>query len=206
MDLNRAFSAMLLLLIIPSLSIAQEMDSLKTDDAPDTVRVGAYVISVHDINFHEKEYTMRFWLWFLYDNPDFDFESQLDIPNAKTIDPPEIIIDSLEGKAWVIMKMKCTMKERWNVASFPFDQQHLTVEIENTLFDNKSLVFVPDRKGSRFDEKETIDGWIINNFHVSVADNEYKTGFGDIRPVMIDLIFLNSELRWTSNVMHGVCF
>jgi hypothetical protein len=55
---------------------------------PDTVNVGAYVISVHDINFRDKEYTMRFWLWFLYDNPDFDFSTQLDIPNAKSIDPP----------------------------------------------------------------------------------------------------------------------
>ncbi len=60
-------------------------------DAPDTVKVGTYIISLHDINFHEKEYTVRFWLWFLYDNADFDFSKQLDIPNAKSIEPPEII-------------------------------------------------------------------------------------------------------------------
>mgnify|MGYP000979675165 FL=1 len=66
---------------------------------PDTVKAGSYVISVHDINFHEKEYTIRFWLWFLYSNPDFDFATQLDIPNAKVIDPPEIIYDSLNDKA-----------------------------------------------------------------------------------------------------------
>ena len=50
---------------------------------PDTVKAGAYVISVHDINFHNKEYTIRFWLWFLYKNKDFDFVRQLDIPDAK---------------------------------------------------------------------------------------------------------------------------
>ncbi|MGE0588492.1 MAG: hypothetical protein AB7O48_07945 [Cyclobacteriaceae bacterium] len=146
---------------------------------PDTVKAGAYVISVHDVNFHEKEYTVRFWLWFLYSNPDFDFAKQLDIPNAKTIDPPEIIYDSLNGKAWVIMKMKCVMKQNWDVRDFPFDEQRLKVQIENTLFDKNSLVFKPDKSGSNFDKKEAIDGWAITDFQITQSDNDYETGFGD---------------------------
>src|SRR5258708_7601436 len=124
---------------------------------PDSVKVGAYVISVHDINFHDKEYTSRFWLWFLYDNAKFDFSSQLDIPNAKVIDPPQIIRDSLGGKAWVMMKMKAVMKENWNVQDFPFDRQHLKVQIENTLFDSSEMIFVADTLGSHFDKDEAID-------------------------------------------------
>jgi hypothetical protein len=150
-------------------------------DVPDTVRVGAYIISIHDINFHEKEYTVRFWLWFLHNNSDFDFSKQLDIPNAKSIEFEEPILDSLDGKAWVIMKMKCTMKESWNVSDFPFDRQHLKMEIENTLFDKTTLIFEPDVKGSRYDEDEAIDGWTIANFKVSRKENEYPTGFGDNR-------------------------
>jgi hypothetical protein len=149
---------------------------------PDTVSVGSYVISVHDINFRDKQYTMRFWLWFLYDNPDFDFSSQLDIPNAKSIDSPEIIVDSLDGKAWAIMKMKTTMKESWKVADFPFDEQHLRVQIENALFDNNSLVFKPDHKGSTYDKADALDGWNIKNFKVSTIVNDYETGFGDPSP------------------------
>jgi hypothetical protein len=165
-----------------SVTFAQELSLNAPDSHPDTVKVGSYVISVHDINFHEKEYTVRFWLWFLYNNPDFDFSTQLDIPNAKTIDKPEIISDSMDNKAWVIMKMKCIMKENWNVEDFPFDEQHLKVQIENTLFDNKSLIFLPDTSGSRFDNKEAIDGWRIKNFKVSAKENDYETGFGDSRP------------------------
>jgi len=149
---------------------------------PDSVKVGAYVISVHDINFHDKEYTSRFWLWFLYDNPDFDFSKQLDIPNAKSIDDPQVINDSLQGKTWVLMKMKAVMKENWNVEDFPFDRQHLRIQVENTMFDKSSMVFVPDIQGSHFDKDEAIDGWRIRNFKVTVATNDYETGFGDGRP------------------------
>src|SRR5690242_17823712 len=146
------------LLISSSYCFSQDADSLSTEN-PDTVRIGAYVISVHDINFHDKEYTVRFWLWFVHNNAEFDFSKQLDIPNAKSIEFEEPITDSIDGKAWVIMKMKCVMKENWNVSDFPFDQQHLRVSIENTLFDNTSLVFVADTLGSRFDDEEAIDGW-----------------------------------------------
>lgn len=168
------------LLVFALFSLCLQAQPIEAEvDAPDTVKVGAYVISLHDINFHEKEYTIRFWLWFVYDNADFDFSKQLDIPNAKEIATPEIILDSINGKAWAIMKMKCTMKQNWDVHDFPFDNQHLKVQIENTLFDNKNLVFVPDTAGSTFDEKEAIDGWRVRNFRVVRHDNDYETGFGD---------------------------
>jgi hypothetical protein len=168
-------------LSLPSLVFAQSPDSVGSQ-GPDTVEVGAFIISVHDINFHEKEYTVRFWLWFLHHNQEFDFSKQLDIPNAKSIEFEEPIIDSIDGKTWVIMKMKCVMKQNWNVRDFPFDEQSVRVEIENALFDNTSLVFHPDTKGSIFDDKEAIDGWIIKNFKVVTAENDYQTGFGDPRP------------------------
>ena len=162
----------LLFLFLGSQSIAQ----------PDTVQVGAYVLSVHDINFHDKEYTARFWLWFLYNNPKYDFTKQLDMPTAKSFEQATPIEDSLEGKAWVMMKMKATMKEKWNVQDFPFDQQHLSMQIENSQYDISSLIFKPDLKGSRFSPTEAIDGWNIKDFKVSVATNKYETGFGDSRP------------------------
>ena len=149
---------------------------------PDTVKAGAYVISVHDINFHDKEYTIRFWLWFLYDsNPSFDFTNQLDITNAKSIDDPEAIVDTVAGKDWVMLKMKCVMKETWQVHDFPFDKQHLKVEVENSILDNSVLIFKPDLEGSKFATQEGIDGWEIRNFEVSVKENTYQTGFGDPR-------------------------
>ena len=156
---------------------------------PDTVNVGAYVMSVHDINFHDKEYTARFWLWFLYNNKEFDFVRQLDITNAKSMDEPQLLQDSLQGKIYSMLKMKCTMKENWNVQDFPFDQQHLKIQIENTLFDKSSLVFKPDVKGSKFDSDETLAGWDIHNFRVEVIDNQYETGFGDDRPSKSNQVF-----------------
>src|SRR5688572_15399272 len=171
------FKPMKKLFILLSLLLAavftQAQDSESTTDAPDTVKIGAYMISVHDINFHNKEYTARFWLWLLYDNLEFDFASQIDIPNAKQIDKPEVIMDMVDGKMWQLMKMKCVMKHNWRVGDFPFDKQQLTVHIENSIYDQGSLVFVPDEMGSTFDRELTLDGWRISNFEVNTNTHEY---------------------------------
>ena len=172
--MNKVFFLYLaaLVCLIPEKAVAQ----------PDTVRAGAYVISIHDINFHNKEYTLRYWLWFLHQNPEFDFTTQLDIVNAKSIELPDAIIDSINGKTWVMMKMKCVMKQNWQVHDFPFDKQHLRIKIENSIYDKNSLVFKPDVEGSLFGDEETIDGWTISNFKINAGENEYSTGFGDPRP------------------------
>jgi hypothetical protein len=100
----RRLLLLLTLLLAPIFLHAQEDN--QEESYPDTVKIGAYIISVHDINFHEKQYTMRMWLWLLYDNLEFDFAKQIDIPNAKQIDEPEVIMDMVDGKMWQLMKMK----------------------------------------------------------------------------------------------------
>lgn len=173
----RRFFAVLLILFAPAIGVAQDNDS--TLQQPDTVTIGAYIISVHDIDFHNKEYTTRFWLWLLYDNMQFDFPNQIDIPNAKDIAKPDVIMDMANGKVWQLMKMKCVMKQNWNVTDFPFDKQHLVVHVENSIYDKNSLVFVPDEMGSTYDRELTLDGWHINDFKVTTTTNEYTTVFGD---------------------------
>jgi hypothetical protein len=69
----------------------------KKEGAPDTVQIGAYVLSLHDINFKDKEYTMRLWLWMLYQNPEFDFTTQVEVPNAKSIEKPDVMVDTIDG-------------------------------------------------------------------------------------------------------------
>lgn len=146
---------------------------------PDTVQVGAYVMSIHDINFRDKEYTMRFWLWMLHNKADLDVVKQTEIPNAKSVERSEIFIDSLDNKAWVIMKMKSVMKQSWKVNDYPFDKQYLNVQFENTEYDKNDLVFKVDKKGSTYDKELTVDGWKITNFETTTDSNLYETTFGN---------------------------
>lgn len=174
--MNRFF-ALFLLLLIPAILVAQDEES---EPQPDTVTIGAYIISIHDIDFHNKEYTTRFWLWVNYNNnARFDFPTQTDIPNAKDIAKPEVISDTIDNRIWQLMKMKAVMKQNWKVKDFPFDKQRLVMHVENSIYDRNNLVFVPDELGSTYDRELTLDGWRIDEFRVTTSNSEYTTVFGD---------------------------
>ncbi len=157
--------------------------SLFADAKPDTVKVGVYIISIHDINFHDKEYTARFWLWFTYNyNKEYDFTKELDIPNAKDIEINQVLSDTIDGKIWVQLKMKCTMKEDWQVHDFPFDKQKLKINIEDSNREVTDLVFTADNQGSRINPNEGLSGWVLDEFEVASSQSAYDTPFGDPRP------------------------
>ncbi len=166
--------------LLPFFLLAFSCASAK--EKTDSVKVGAYIISIHDINFHQKEYIARFWLWFIYDNPKFNFSQQIDITNAKDIEISSVSIDTVNGKYWAQMRVKCTMKENWRVSDFPFDMQHLSIVMEDEALDIDNLVFVADTASSRFDNVDALSGWKVDNFKVYTDIARYNTSFGNPEP------------------------
>lgn len=152
----------------------------QTDIKPDTVTVGVYVVSIHDIDFKQKEYTVSFWLWLKYKNKDFDFVKNLEVPQAKTIDKSFSVLDTSGEVVNLQMKMQCVMKDNWKIANFPFDVQKLRLSIENSQYDSRYLVFKPDTLGQNFDPRFTLRGWEIDSCIVSTGTKAYETGFGDM--------------------------
>src|SRR5436190_17502719 len=145
----------------------------------DTVKVGIYITSIHDIDFKQKEYTITFWLWLKYRNPAFEFSKFLEVPQAKTVDKSFYTIDRSDGRVTMQMKLQCVMKDSWRIANFPYDKQTLRLSIENSQYDSRYLVFVPDTVGQHFDPRFTLRGWTIDSCDISTGIKAYETAFGD---------------------------
>jgi hypothetical protein len=149
--------------------------------APDTVSVGIYVNSIHDIDFKEKQYTINLWLWLKYRNQDFDFSKYLEVPKAKTVDKSFYTVDTLsDGRIYMLMKLQCVMKDDWKIDNFPFDLQKLRFYIENSQYDSGDLIFVEDNLGQHY-SKRVISGWTIipDSFKITTGVSRYETTFGD---------------------------
>jgi hypothetical protein len=153
----------------------------KEGNAPDTVTVGVYVNSVHDIDFKEKQYTINLWLWLKYKKPDFDFSKYMEVPMAKTVDKSFYTVDTLEdGRIYMLMKLQCVMKDSWKIDNFPFDRQKLRFSIENSQYDSDALIFVEDTVGNHY-SKWVTSGWNIvsDSFEIFTNIKKYETAFGD---------------------------
>ncbi|MEO8404459.1 MAG: hypothetical protein ABI480_07695 [Chitinophagaceae bacterium] len=168
------FSALSLVAII-----ARPFAAIAQDPKPDTVSVGIYITSIHDIDFKEKEYTVTFWLWLKYKNRDFDFYNNLEVPQAKTVTKSFMSEDTTGEKVYMQMKLQCVMKDTWKIGNFPFDKQKLRLSIENSQYDSRSLIFVPDTVGKHYDPRFTLSGWKIDSCAISTGLKLYETAFGD---------------------------
>lgn len=160
------------LLLLPSFFQAQ-------NSKPDTVKTGIYITSIHNIDFKQKEYSISFWLWFKYKNPAFDFEHNLEIPNAKSVTQSYVTIDTSGGRIYMLMKIQCVMKDSWQINNFPFDQQRLRLFIENSQYDSRSMIFAADTLGRQFDPRFTLSDWNIDSCIVTTGIKKYETAFGD---------------------------
>lgn len=146
---------------------------------PDTVTVGIYMTSIHDIDFRQKEYSANLWLWLKYKRPEFDFMRNLEVPMAKKFEKSYATIDTLEdGTLYMLMKLECIMKGTWRIDHFPFDRQRLRFAIENSMFDNSELVFKEDTVGEHYG-KYFLMAWEKDSFNIRTDIKEYQTAFGD---------------------------
>jgi hypothetical protein len=170
--MKRDLSFVILLLLTVSFCKAQS-------SKPDTVRVGIYITSIHDIDFKQKEYYISFWLWLKYKNKDFDFLQNLEVPLSKNVTRSYATVDSSTGQIYLLMKLQCQMKDSWRISDFPFDSQKLRLSIENSQFDSHSLVFIADTLGKHYDPRFTLSGWNIDSCAISVGTKIYETAFGD---------------------------
>ncbi|MEJ0101361.1 MAG: hypothetical protein WDO19_01880 [Bacteroidota bacterium] len=149
------------------------------ENKPDTVKVGMYINSIHDIDFKEKEYAVNLWLWLKYKNKDFNFIDNLEVPMAKSFTKSFSTIDTSGGRVFLQMKLQCVMKDSWQITNFPFDRQTLRFSIENSQYDSKSLIFKADTVGMNYDPRFTLSGWNIDSCILTTGIKKYETGFGD---------------------------
>jgi hypothetical protein len=168
---------------LPMAAIAQDFASLQETTerahAPDTVKVGVYITSIHDIDFKQKEYVVNLWLWLKYRNRDFNLLQNLEVPQAKTVEKSFSTVDSSGEYVRMQMKLQCVMKDSWKISNFPFDRQTLRFSIENSQYDSRSLVFVADTVGQHFDSRFTLRGWSVDSCILTTGIKVYETGFGD---------------------------
>jgi hypothetical protein len=169
-----------LLLLITLLFFSSPFQA-REKPVPDTVWIGFYINSIHDIDFKDKQYTISLWLWLKYKKPEFDFSKYLEVPMAKTVDKSFYTVDTLDdGRIYMLMKLQCVMKDSWKIRNFPFDKQKLRFTIENSQYDASALIFAEDTVGSHY-SKWTLSGWkvIADSLKISTGIKKYETAFGD---------------------------
>ena len=146
---------------------------------PDTVKIGVYLFSLYDLNFPENKFNADFYVWYNFKNDSLHPEETFELVNSTEFTKVGESREKYDSINYSTFRCNSTVKKQWNVTDFPFDKQHVELEIEDINDDATSLVFVPDTFGSKIDKDVKLDGWKIKDFSVKVVDHTYETNYGD---------------------------
>jgi len=150
-----------------------------SNDKPKDVKFGVYITNIFDIDFAKNQYTVQFWSWFHHHDKNYHPNESTEIMNAKSFVRQSANEEVVNGINWDTAKIKATVNQEWDVASFPFDVQKFSIVLEDIDSSAESLVFTPDLKASKIDPKAIPDGWELQSFTMNSKINSYKTAFGD---------------------------
>lgn len=164
----------LLLSVILLLSCSYSFSQKK-----DTASLGIYINSIYDFRLDEKSFMADLWLWINYKNDSLQFDNVVEFPNSKTTEISHFTKEKKGEWNWVTQNCKAQVMHQWDVSCFPFDKQHLKIEIEDSEYDTSRLIYVADQKNSRIDTSFNSTEWHIEKFHVYSDVRTYQTTYGN---------------------------
>ncbi|MBK6365488.1 MAG: hypothetical protein IPL63_10065 [Saprospiraceae bacterium] len=145
----------------------------------DSVKVGVFITNLYDFNLAEGSYITEFWTWSLFRNDSISFKESQEITKSKKTQFSNFYHQKKAGYNWEQKKCTAILIQDWDVRSFPFDHQKLTINIEDAMADTTSVVYIADISNSKINKSLEIEGWAIDSFHVQSDNVLYNTTYGD---------------------------
>lgn len=145
----------------------------------DTAKVGIYLNSLTDFNISNQSFSADFWIWFNFSNDSLMFNDAVEITNSKSSSFTNFSHMKKDGINWDMVKVNATVFKEWDVTSFPFDKQKLTIHLDHTVLDQNHLMFIADKENSKIDPNLALSNWKIDSLSFYTKNQTYNTTFGD---------------------------
>ena len=155
-------------------------EAAKPDSAPPkVVRVGAYMMSLYDLNPTSNTFTADFWLWFVHAKPH-------DLKPLKTVEPENArdfrtsldVTEDHGDERYHAEKVRGVFNHGWNVVNFPFDRHELQIRISEGQEEAPGLTYTADTANTGVDPSVKIEGWRIDKVTMTAATHSFNSTFG----------------------------
>jgi hypothetical protein len=190
-----ALSGLLLLgCIAPSSLATSRLDSQSRQSPPSSptvVAVGAYLSNVPKVSLKENAFSFEMFLWFRWD-PERWPPAGLGQSADSAIGPAgqfEIVNGFgvrrqivAEEPGYVCLQVSGQATRMWDIRNFPFDEQMLRIEIEDSTYESDLVRYEPDRADSIRNPDLKIPGFEIGSLSIGATDHRYHTAYGDPTP------------------------
>lgn len=148
---------------------------------PVIVKAGMHLLSISKIDTGDSSFSARGYMWFIDPSGSLDIVKNLEF-FARHADIQEFVErDQPDGGTYTAIQFEATFDQVFDVRSFPFDRQELSIPIETGITADHMLL-VPDRADSGMSDLTKLQGWDLGKMHFDEETIQYRTSFGHGKP------------------------
>jgi len=156
--------------------------------SPAVVTVGAYLNDIQNLDLKSHSYSVDLYVWFRWKDKDLDPASSFEFMNPFELwghvrtNAYEKPLRLPDGDYYQVVRNQGRFSHKLKLFDYPFDEQNLTVEIEDTDMTTDRMVYVLDPKGLVVNPSVELPGFTLGQPECRVSEISYATNFGDPRP------------------------
>ncbi len=148
--------------------------------SPEPTTVGVYVTQVTSIDLKSNSYGVDFWLWFRSKGREVSPIDTFEIMDGRVTGKTNVIKKKLaDGTDYASARVTATVHQQWDLHRYPFDDHTLELKLEDSEYDVKTVVFVPDTENQGLDPMVQVAGWDIVKIGSEVGPHAYHSNYGD---------------------------
>lgn len=147
--------------------------------APDTCRVGAYLVALTAFEPEADTFRADLWLWSVCPDGERRPLASMEFVSAEEIEE-RLVSDIPRGASvWSQRKVRGTFRHDWDERAYPFDRHALEIVLEEGIEDATQFRYEPDTTNTVFVPAEPLPGWTVTGFALTPSLVHYPTTFGD---------------------------
>lgn len=166
-------------------AVTEAVETSTMPSGPREVVVGVYVNDIQQLDLQTHSYAMDFYVWLRWQDPDANPAATLEYMNPFQLwghmptplyEEPQ---DLPDGSKYMAIRYQGQFNSKLPLEKYPFDNQSLVVEFEDSSAGASTQIFVPDENPISMNPEMTLPGYILGAPTLVVASKAYPTNFGD---------------------------
>lgn len=141
------------------------------------VSVGAYIMRISNVSPQNGSFDVDMWMWFRWTGSDVRPDQSFELVNGVISSKSEAQIQDDEGVNYSTVRVEATMFHDFDVRRFPLDNHLITLEVEDSNYDNAQLTYKVDQ-GIALDPSVKVSGWRVSMQPTTVVTHVYNTNYG----------------------------
>jgi hypothetical protein len=146
---------------------------------PRVCTLGAFVVSIYDVDTRAHTFSGDFWLWSLCPSGGPDPLESLEVVNAVEVEESLASSEPRGEVTWTARKISGKFRHGFDLSDYPFDRHRLRLRLEESEADVREVVFTADEARSEIARDLQMHGWRMTDFRVRAGQALYPTTFGD---------------------------